>query len=113
MFSGLPFSPTSGVMKLSRFRAYSALESSARRLGTLACPTMVTPCRTTTLPDTDRAQLPPVSTARSTITEPGFMSLTMASVISTGAFLPGISAVQMAMSCFFRCSWMVASCFFL
>ena len=34
----------------------------------------------------------------STITEPGFMRLTISSVISTGALRPGISAVVMTMS---------------
>jgi hypothetical protein len=45
-----------------------------------------------------QGQLPPWSTAMSTITEPGFMALTVSSVISTGALRPGIRAVVMMMS---------------
>ena len=69
---------------------------------------IVTPWRTTTRSWTLSAQLPPLSTARSTMTEPGFMSSTMAASIRTGAGLPGICAVAMQMSCFFRVSWMSA-----
>ena len=43
-------------------------------------------------------QLPPAGAAMSTITEPGFMLLTISSVISVGAARPGISAVEMTMS---------------
>ena len=58
---------------------------------------MCTPCLVTVLPSSESAQLPPCSTAMSTITEPGFMLLTISSVISTGALRPGISAVAIAM----------------
>jgi hypothetical protein len=43
-------------------------------------------------------QLPPCGAARSTITEPGFIALTISSVTSTGAARPGISAVVITMS---------------
>ncbi len=59
---------------------------------------MLTPCFTTILSNSDSGQLPPASTAISTITEPGFMAFTVSSLISTGAGLPGISAVVMTMS---------------
>ena len=39
------------------------------------------------------------------MTEPGFMSLTIAPVIKTGAGRPGMSAVQMAMSWVLSTSW--------
>ncbi len=47
---------------------------------------------TTTSPGLASSQLPPRSTARSTMTEPAFMLSTMAAVISFGAGRPGISA---------------------
>jgi len=45
------------------------------------------------------------------ITEPGFIDLTMSSLISFGAGRPGISAVVMAMSCFLIVSAIKAACF--
>ena len=50
------------------------------------------------MPASVSGQLPPAGAAMSTITEPGFMLLTMSSVISTGAARPGISAVEITMS---------------
>mmetsp|Transcript_19589 Transcript_19589/g.26566 ORF Transcript_19589/g.26566 Transcript_19589/m.26566 type:complete len:224 (+) Transcript_19589:2107-2778(+) len=51
------------------------------------------------------SMLPPVSAARSTVTDPGFMTSTMSFVISTGALRPGMRAVPMMIStsshCFF------------
>ena len=46
----------------------------------------------------------------STITEPGFMVLTISSLTSTGAVRPGISAVVMTMSCGLMCSATRAAC---
>ena len=43
--------------------------------------------------------LPPASTARSTITEPGFIEATWAALTSFGAGRPGIRAVVITMSC--------------
>lgn len=43
-------------------------------------------------------QLPPASEAKSTITEPGFISLTCSSKINSGASLPGIKAVVIIIS---------------
>src|SRR5207237_1227585 len=80
-------------------RAKRAEASAARRLGTLRWPTIFTPCRSTTSPATAPSTLPPCSTARSTMTLPGRMLATWASVISRGAGRPGMRAVVMTMSC--------------
>lgn len=50
-----------------------------------------------------RSQLPPVSAARSTITEPGLRMATCSLVISLGAGLPGMRAVVMMMSTYSHC----------
>ena len=94
----------SGVRKFSRFLAYSAEASAASRPGTFTWPTMVTPWAWATSPGLEPTTLPPCSTARSTITLPGFMDATISSVTSVGAGRPGIRAVVMTMSCFFRVS---------
>jgi len=44
------------------------------------------------------SQFSPCSAARSTITEPGTIALTISAVTSTGAFLPGITAVVITTS---------------
>src|SRR5213078_2798614 len=49
----------------------------------------------------ERSQFPPVSAARSTITDPGFRPCTAAAVMRIGAFLPGIAAVEITMSASF------------
>ncbi|MNF99368.1 hypothetical protein D3C84_822610 [compost metagenome] len=64
----------------------------------LLWPTMVTPCLTTTWSASVSGQLPPWDAARSMITEPGFISATVASCSRVGALRPGISAVVMTMS---------------
>jgi NAD(P) transhydrogenase subunit alpha len=51
---------------------------------------MCTPCLTTVLFSSDSGQLPPCDTAKSTITDPGFIALTVSSEISTGAALVGM-----------------------
>ena len=61
---------------------------------------IVTLCTVTVWSARVSGQLPPCSAGRSTITEPGFIVLTISSVTSTGAGRPGISAVVMTMSCF-------------
>jgi hypothetical protein len=53
---------------------------------------------TTVCPGSVSSQLPPVSAAKSTITEPGFMFLTACSVTSSGARRPGTAAVEMTAS---------------
>ena len=65
---------------------------------------MLTSCLTAITPGSVSSQFPPCSAARSTITEPGFMDLTMSAVISLGAGLPGMSAVVMMMSTSLACS---------
>ena len=72
-------------------------------LGKLRGPRIRTPFRTTSVPASVNSQFPPVSTARSTITEPGFIPRTASAVISTGARFPGIAAVVMTMSASFAC----------
>src|SRR6476620_11173805 len=60
-----------------------------------------TPFSTTVSPGFDPSTLPPVSAARSMITEPGAMPRTASAVISSGAGRPGIWAVVMITSCRF------------
>ena len=74
------------------------------RAGQLSRPTIVTLWRTTVSPGTVSSQFPPVSAARSTMTEPGRMPNTAASVMSTGARLPGIAAVVMTASASATCA---------
>ena len=62
-------------------------------------PITLTPFSTTVSPATVSSQLPPVSAARSTITEPATMLRTASAVISSGAGRPGIAAVVTMMSC--------------
>jgi len=62
-------------------------------------PITLTPFSTTVSPGSVSSQLPPVSAARSTITEPGAIERTAAAVISSGAGRPGIAAVVTMMSC--------------
>ena len=64
---------------------------------------MVTPCSTTVWPGRVSSQLPPDSDARSTITEPGFISATIAAVTSTGARRPGTFAVVITTSEVLQC----------
>src|SRR5215207_77590 len=101
---------TMGVMKFKRLRANSDEASVASSPARLAGPTIFTPYFSTTLPNSDNGQLPPCSTAMSTITEPGFMVLTMSSLTSTGALRPGISAVVITMSWLAMCSATSAAC---
>ena len=70
-------------------RAYSDEAWSGIVDARLAGPTIVTSSLTTVWPGSVSSQLPPVSAARSTITEPGFMFLTACSVTSSGARRPG------------------------
>ena len=58
----------------------------------------MTPDFSTTLSRSVSGQLPPCSAAMSTITDPCAIAVTAPGVISTGAGLPGISAVEMMMS---------------
>ena len=60
------------------------------------------------LPGSVSAQLPPFSAARSTITDPFFIALTISSVIRIGAGRLGISAVVMMMSTSLACAANIA-----
>ena len=71
----------------------------------LTCPMILTPFGVVTIsPGRLPSTLPPASTARSTMTDPGASSATIASVSSTGALRPGMSAVQITTSVRFRAS---------
>ena len=59
--------------------------------------TCALPIRTTS-PATAPSTLPPVSAARSTTTEPGFICSTIALVTSSGALRPGTAAVVISAS---------------
>ena len=69
---------------------------------------MVTPNFSTTLSRSVRAQFPPCSAAMSTTTDPCSMETTAPEVISFGAGLPGISAVEMTMSDCLVCCAIIA-----
>ena len=58
-----------------------------------------------------KAQLPPDSTAISTITAPGFIVLTISSVINTGAFFPITKAVVITRSASATCLETSSFCF--
>src|SRR4029077_7260497 len=73
ILSALVSLSTMGVMKFKRLRANSAEASVGSSPGRLAGPTTFTPYFSTTLPYSESGQLPPCSTAMSTITEPGFI----------------------------------------
>src|SRR5574338_906529 len=88
------------LRKLYRLRANSADESAASVRARLDAPMMVTPCFSTRWSATVPSTLPPALAARSTMTLPGRMLATCASLMRRGAGLPGISAVVMTMSCF-------------
>src|SRR5436309_4053929 len=89
--------------KLEMFRAYIWLAWYGSVLGRLTGPRIRTPFRFTSVPATASSQFPPVSTARSTMTDPGFMPPTASAVISTGARFPGIAAVVITISASLTC----------
>ncbi len=70
------------------------------RPGRLVQPTIFTPLAVvTTSFGLEPSTLPPASTARSMMTEPGFIDATCAAVTSLGAGRPGIRAVVITTSC--------------
>ena len=75
--------------------------STAMRLGTLAWPTIVTPCFTTTLPNSGNGTIAALLDRQIDDHQPGFIDCTISSVTSTGALRPGMRAVVMTTSCFF------------
>src|SRR5208282_226814 len=62
-------------------------------LGRLRGPAIVTPFTTTSSPGFVSSQFPPVSAARSTMTEPGRIASTISLRTRRGALRPGIAAV--------------------
>src|SRR5574341_1497935 len=79
--------------KLATFRAYIWLACNGSVAGRFTGPRTVTPRCTTCVPICVSSQLPPVSAARSTITDPGRIPSTAARVTRIGARFPGIAAV--------------------
>ena len=77
----------------------------------LAWPTILTPFRSTTWPTWLPSTLPPLSTARSTTTEPDRILSTMARLTRRGAGLPG-SAPSITRSWLFRCWATMSACCF-
>src|SRR5258706_1868491 len=96
--------------RLATLRAYSWLACKGIVDGTLRVPMIVTPPTSTSLPAFVSSTLPPVSAARSTMTDPGRMPLTMSPVTSSGARRPGTAAVVMTTSDFATCSPMSSRC---
>ena len=74
------------------------MRASAIVLGRFSSPMTVTPPESTISPGFVSSQLPPVSAARSTITDPGRMRATADAGISLGAGRPGIAAVVITRS---------------
>ena len=89
-------SPSSDWM----LRAYSCEACSAIVEGTFSGARILTSWRMMLSPGSDSSQLPPVSAARSTITEPGFIRSTASSVTRIGARRPGTAAVVITTSTF-------------
>src|SRR6202040_3362427 len=90
--------------RFATLRANSWLVASGIVAGTLRGPLIVTPATSTSLPACVSSPLPPVSAARSTMTEPGRMPFTISPVTSSGARRPGTAAVVITMSDFATCS---------
>src|SRR5439155_23572459 len=86
--------------RFATFLANSWLVVSGIVDGTLRVPMIVTPPTSTSLPAWVSSTLPPVSAARSTITEPGRIPLTISPVTSSGALRPGTAAVVITTSDF-------------
>jgi hypothetical protein len=79
-------------------RANSCEACSGMVAGRFSGDMIFTSWRITTSPGSVSSQLPPASPARSTITDPGFMPCTAASVTSLGAGRPGTRAVVITTS---------------
>src|ERR1700674_362867 len=96
--------------RFATLRANSWLVASGIVEGTLRVPMMVTPATSTSLPAWVSSTLPPVSAARSTMTEPGRMPCTISAVTNTGARRPGMAAVVMTTSDLATCSPISSRC---
>lgn len=81
-----------------------------RRPARSVYPMMVTPLGVVVFsPGMTPSTLPPLAAAMSTMTDPGFMLLTMSAVMSRGAGRPGMRAVVMMMSTSLACSAYMAA----
>src|SRR6202521_842918 len=96
--------------RFATLRANSWLVASGIVEGTLRGPMMGTPPTSAALPAWVSSTLPPVSAARSTMTEPGRMPCTISAVTSSGALRPGTAAVGMTTSDFATCSPISSLC---
>mmetsp|Transcript_9984 Transcript_9984/g.28358 ORF Transcript_9984/g.28358 Transcript_9984/m.28358 type:complete len:208 (-) Transcript_9984:261-884(-) len=86
----------------------------ARRDGRSVYPMILTPLDVVTISLAwVCATLPPLAAAKSTQTEPGFMTLSISSLTKTGALRPGMRAVVMMMSTSLACSSIKFACAFL
>ena len=99
-----PSLPTTCSRKFPIFRAYIWLAWTGIELGSPSGPWIATPWKSTVSPGLVSAQLPPVSAAMSTITAPGRMPATIASVTILGAGRPGTAAVVITKSTAATCS---------
>ena len=103
---------SAGARKFKRLRAYIWLAWRARSDAKFCGPKIFTPLPVTTVsPATVSSQLPPLSAARSTITEPALMAATAAFETIRGAVRPGIAAVVITTSAFAMCASSTACCF--
>mmetsp|Transcript_9199 Transcript_9199/g.13636 ORF Transcript_9199/g.13636 Transcript_9199/m.13636 type:complete len:214 (-) Transcript_9199:697-1338(-) len=102
------------IMNLATLFPNNVLDVDARRDGKSVYPIIFTPFSVVTI-SLGRAcsTLPPFAAAKSTQTEPGFITLSISSLTRIGAFLPGIRAVVTMMSTSWACSSISAACAFL
>src|SRR5207237_3111188 len=84
--------------KVCDVRLYSWLACTGTVLGILRVPSITTPPTSRTSPGFRPSVLPPVSAARSTITEPGHIRATISLVTRIGARRPGTAAVVITTS---------------
>src|SRR3989442_15551510 len=89
---------TSSSNSVETFLLYSWLAWTGMVLGRLRVPSIVTPPTWMILPASVSSQFPPVSAARSTMTEPARMRRTMSAVTRIGALRPGMAAAVMTTS---------------
>src|SRR5439155_819334 len=86
----LPSFVIMSASRLAMLREYIWLAWYGMVDGRFVVPSMRTPATSGVTPGSVSSVLPPVSAARSTITEPGFIDRTMSAVMSFGAGRPGI-----------------------
>ncbi len=98
--------------RLNRLLEYIWLALSATRAGIFARPMIFTPFFTMVLPSTAPSTFPPVSMARSTTTEPGFIAAIISFVTITGALRPKTCAVVITISACAQYCFITSRCFF-